>query len=377
MHIPYRKAALSVIFAVWATSCQTMPVVPQVLATVKVTMLGGNGVVVANSKTGYVYVAGSRHINILKGTEKIGEVETGGIEVPSMAVDEANDLVYVVNEYSDNVTILRGTERIGIVPTVGHSPSDVAVEPNSHLAYVVSGRRKVMATEDPVEGNVLILKSTQIIDNIKIAGRVLLTRVVADPVGGYIYAADAGDDVIVLKGFQEVARYKVPPSFAKMTVDSRSGTVYVLSDAIMYRFNKGKMVDSVKIKDNTVDTMQVHPTTGDVYVPHWGHEPKLGSMLILRGMKQTNDLMVGDRPHALAIDPLTGNAYVASFQDNTVTVTNGTQVLATINVGWYPYNIGVNPANGWVYVSNINEGTVTILGYPDQKTTPYPGPKPR
>ena len=212
------------------------------------------------------------------------------------------------------------------------------------------------------------LSGNQVIDNLKISGRVLLTQVVTDPVGGYIYAADAGDDVLVLKGLQEVARYKAPPSIAHatMTVSPRTGEVYVLSGATLYRFKEGKMIDSVKIKDNEVDTIRVHPATGDVYIPHWGHEIEKGNMLILRNMKEISEFKVGERPHAMTIDPLTGNIYVASFLDNTVTVINGTQVLATINVGQYPYNIGVNPTNGWVYVSNINDGTVTVLGYPQE-----------
>ncbi len=379
MHIPCHKAALSVIFAVWATSCQTMPVLPKVVATVKVTMLGGNGVVVANSKTGYVYVAGSRHINILKGTEKIGEVETGGIEVPSMAVDEANDLVYVVNEYSDNVTVLRGTERIGIVPTVGRSPSSVAVEPKSRLAYIVSGYRDRPLTGDSVGSDILVLRGNQVVSNLRVSGRIVLTQVVADPIGSYIYAAGAADDVIVFKGLQEVARYKVPPSFAKITVDSHTGEVFVMSGQTLYRFRDGKMVDSIVLHGNmgTIYTLLVHPKTGNIYAPNIGHELRTGHVSVVRNMQQIGDLKVGEGPHAATVDPITGNIYVASFWDNTVTVINGTQVLATIKVGWYPYNIGVNPANGWVYVSNINEGTVTILGYPDQKTTPYPGPKPR
>lgn len=368
MVIPYRTHKLLAIILVILMSCQVSPRVPEVVGTVKVKMLGGGGVIAINTKTGYAYIAGSIHVTVIKGTETIGEVETGGREATSMAVDEANDFVYVVNEYSDNVTVIRGTERIAIVPTVGKSPFAVAVDSQSHWAYVVSGYRDRPLTGDSVGSDVLVLSGNRIIDNLRISGRLLLTQVVADPVGGYIYAADAGDNVVVLKGLQEVARYKTPPSIARgtMTADPRTGEVYVLSGATLYRFKAGQMVDSVKIKDNEVDTIRVHPTTGDVYIPHWGQDPKMGSMLILRDMKQIGDLKVGERPHALAIDPLTGNVYVASFQDNTVTVINGMQVLTIINVGWYPYNIGVNPTNGWVYVSNINDGTVTVLGYPQE-----------
>lgn len=368
MTIPHPIRNIIALIAVLLTSCQMSPRVPEVVATVKVKILGGNGVAAINTKTGYIYVAGSINVTIIKGIKSIGEVETGGREVTSMAVDEANDLVYVVNQYSDNVTVIRGAERIGIVPTVGHSPRSVAIEPNSHLAYIVSGYRSHPLTGDSVGSDILVLNGNKVIDNLRIEGRVLLTQVVADPVSGYIYAADAGEDVIVLKGLQEVARYKTPPSIAQntMTVDPRTGEVYVLSGATLYRFKEGKMIDSVKIKDNEVDAIRVHPMTGDVYIPHWGHEIEKGNMLILRNMKEIGELKVGERPHAMTIDPLTGNIYVASFLDNTVTVVNGTQVLATINVGQYPYNVVVNPTNGWVYVSNTYDGTVSVLGYPQE-----------
>jgi YVTN family beta-propeller protein len=65
----------------------------------------------------------------------------------------------------------------------------------------------------------------------------------------------------------------------------------------------------------------------------------------------------------MAIDPPSGNVYVANYDAGNVTVINGTQVLATLTVGWYPYGIGVNPTNGWVDGSNINDGTVSALSY--------------
>jgi YVTN family beta-propeller protein len=72
----------------------------------------------------------------------------------------------------------------------------------------------------------------------------------------------------------------------------------------------------------------------------------------------------------MAIDPLTGNVYVANFDGNSVTTIHGTEVLTTTQVGWYPYGIGINPTNGWVYVANINDGTVSVLGYPPPNYTP-------
>jgi len=352
--------------------------VPEVIGTLPIQMSSSSqGIVVVNPCTGYVYVAGSKHVTILKGAEVIGEIETQGSQIVSMAVDEMNDLVYVVDEYDNVVTVLHGKKIIGIVPTTGHRPTKVFVEPHNRLAYIVSGYRQASPQEDPVEGNILVLNGTQIVQNLQVSGRILLRDIVSDPTNDYVYASGS-KNVVVFKGLQEIARHNLKESVDSMDVNPRTGEVYALTHQTLYRFKQGNLIDAVELSPTmgTVWQIRVHPITGAVYIPRTGYVRGEARIMVVQSMKVIEDIEVGGLA-TLAIDPLTGNVYAAIFGEgkdqHTVTIIQGTQVTTKIKAGWYPYNIGVNPYNGWVYVSNINEGTVTVLGYPqNQSIVPVP-----
>jgi DNA-binding beta-propeller fold protein YncE len=347
--------------------------IPEVMGKIGIQMSSSSeGIVTINPCTGYVYVAGSKHVTILKGSEVIGELETQGSKIVSMAVDEVNDLVYVVDEYDDIVTVLHGKQIAGVVPTIGHEPRKVVVEPRSRDAYVVSGYKNRPLTGDSVGSSVLVISGTQVIKNLQISGRLLLTQVVADPIYEYIYASGVGGDIVIFKGLQEVVRHDLKESIDSMDVNPRTGEVYALTHQTLHRFKEGKLIDSVELSSNMGNVWQirVHPTTGVVYIPHTGYVRGEARITVVENMKVIDDIQVGGLA-ALGIDSLTGNVYAAIFGDgmdqHTVAVIQGTQVVTKIKSGWYPYNVGVNPNNGWVYVSNINEGTVTILGYSSGK----------
>lgn len=353
--------------------------VPQVIATRPVKMFGSNGVVAVDPCTGYAYVAGSAHLTILKGADVIGELPIAVNDFRTMAIDETRGLLYISNRDSDNVTVVRGIEQIGVVPTVGTDPSGVAVEPHSGFAYITSGYKGRPLGN--IEGNILVISGTQVIDNIKL-GQVFAEHVVADPLSGLVYVS-AAHKVLVLKDLHEIARYDLEVWVDSLDVNPRTGEVYALTHGTLYRFKDGRLIDSVFLVKNmgNVAPIHVNPVTGAVYVPHTGHDITEGRVVVVQNMRVIGDVQVGSRA-ALAPDPLTGIVYAANYEGdgpngNTVMAIDGTKVIATIKVGWHPYKIALNPANGWVYVSNSNDGTVTILGYPGQKTNPYPGPYPK
>ena len=69
----------------------------------------------------------------------------------------------------------------------------------------------------------------------------------------------------------------------------------------------------------------------------------------------------GNSFRKVAVDPASEDIYVANFADNTVSIINGTNNIATIDVGWYPFGLAVDSATGHLYVSNTNELTVSIF----------------
>jgi YVTN family beta-propeller protein len=321
-----------------------------------------------NTRTGYVYVANAQEIVVLNGVDTIKEIQTGGGDAKSIAVDEAKGLVYVVNSDNDNVTVIRDTEVLGIVPTVGKSPRGVAVEPRSGFAYITSGYKGRPLRD--IEGNILVISGTQVIDNIKL-GQVFAESVVADPLG-LVYVG-ANKKVLVFKGLREIARHELEVGVDSLDVNPRTGEVYALTHQTLYRFQGGKLIDSVFLVEDmgNVSQIRVNPTSGAIYIPHTGYVLGEARLLVVREMKVIDDIKVGALA-TLGIDALYGNVYVGNHTGRgkdvgTVMVVHDTKVLATYRMEWFPYSIGVNPANGWGYV--FDGSTITVLGYPQNKLT--------
>ena len=323
--------------------CQPeQPRIPVVLG--EIPLYPGHPVeVVSNPRTGYVYITNGYgdQVFVLSGLERVATLRTGGREANVLAVDEERGWVYVVNEGSDSVTVIQGTEVITTLEVAGDEPRDVAVEPASGWAYVVSGYRKdpPEGEKREVEGNVTVISGTETVGTIPL-GRVLANRVVADPINGYIYVGNVGGEVIVIHRMEEITRLKAGSSINAMGVNSHTGDVYVTgSDLNLYQFRKTELVATTKVAEGngSIRNMRVHPVTGDIFLVKWA---KPSEIIVVRGSKVIARIPAGRGALKMAIDPLTGNVYVANFRDDTVTVVHGTEILATIDVGGIHTELG-------------------------------------
>ncbi|HEY5174948.1 MAG TPA: YncE family protein [Terriglobales bacterium] len=86
----------------------------------------------------------------------------------------------------------------------------------------------------------------------------------------------------------------------------------------------------------------------------------------------------GNSPFGVAVNSITNKTYVANFDDNTVTVIDGTtNNTTTVPVGVYPYAVAVDSATNKIYVANncgndpncANFGTVTVIDGTTNNTT--------
>jgi DNA-binding beta-propeller fold protein YncE len=370
------------------TGCMTQPVVistpsaPIVLKTIPIKADAYNSVarLAVNPRSGNVYLSLGTHVTILNGIDIVADIPTGQLWAEDIAVDSVNDWDYVVNQNSDSVTVMQGTRVIQNVALSGSDPWAVAVVPDSQWAYIVSTHAtRVDGKLGKVEGNIMVLLGPNIITNINV-GALQLTHVVADPIYGYVYVGDAGGDVIVLKGLQEVARFSgvlsagYGASVQAMDADTRPGEVYVVdSSKTIRKFKEGKLVSSVQIgnpNDTTWTAMRVHPQSGNIYLV--ASRSNTRQAVVLRDGKEIAHLPVGHFPLDLKIDPFTGNVYISNFYDGTVTAINGIEELDTITIGLHASAIGINPNNGWVYVVDTLQQTVSVLGNPPAKYAPLP-----
>jgi YVTN family beta-propeller protein len=98
---------------------------------------------------------------------------------------------------------------------------------------------------------------------------------------------------------------------------------------------------------------------GYVYVANDGST----TVTVINGTTVVATVPVGSEPGGVAYDSGNGYVYVANsawFSD-TVSVINGTTVVATIPVGINPWDVAYNARNGYVYVANTGSNNVTVI----------------
>lgn len=357
---------LITIWLLGVSGCQSTPRIPEVMATVALLPQAGNpGAIATNTHTGYTYVLnGFQYIAVFQGIQMLDLLPIGNQGMPYyLATDETQDWLYAINTREDSVAVIRGTEVITNVAVAGRNVKGVAV--TSHgWTYIISGYRKDAPyyTNNTIEGNATVISGTQVIGTVSL-GRTIPTQVVAEPMHNAVYVGGMDEEVVVIEDLQITTRIPITASVKVMDVNPQTGDIYILDvHGYLYQVQQRQIVATLWVaKEYSVpQNMQVHPTTGDVYLVNTG-----GEVLVARDMQIVAQIPLESGTLKMDIDPLTGNVYVANYRKDNVSVIYDTKVITTIQVGWYPYGIGVNPANGWVYVSNTNDSTVTILGYPD------------
>ena len=105
----------------------------------------------------------------------------------------------------------------------------------------------------------------------------------------------------------------------------------------------------------------VNPSTNTVYVTNFNDN----TVSVIDGSNNTvtATVTVGSTPWGVAVNPSTNTVYVTNSNDNTVSVIDGSNntVTATVSVGSAPYGVAVNPSTNTVYVTNLYDNTVSVI----------------
>src|ERR1700722_12750126 len=105
----------------------------------------------------------------------------------------------------------------------------------------------------------------------------------------------------------------------------------------------------------------LNPTTGQIYVANNGS----GSVSVISGATETvvATIPVGTTPSAIAVDALTNTIYVANSGSGSVSVISGATnaVIATVTVGTTPSAIAVDPLASLVYVANSGTNNLSVI----------------
>ncbi len=206
-----------------------------------------------------------------------------------------------------------------------------------------------------------------------------------DPANGYVYIANFGSDTVsVLDGSSDKIVESVPVGLnpVALAVDSSNGDVYVANGASAYASVIDGATNKV-IANVTVGTfaqgIAFDPSNGDIYVTHSpephscpaaGCPPPTVTIVSGSGGAVVGNVTTGPSPWGVVSDQTNGNVYVANFGSNTVSILNGTtnRLSTSVTVGYHPEGVAFDAANGNVYVTNVagytmygSSGTVSVI----------------
>jgi YVTN family beta-propeller protein len=294
------------------------------LAVITTITVGSNpdGVAVNDADdTVYVTNFGSGDVSVINGrTGTVAGTITVGSGPIGVAVDQGDDTVYVANFSDDTVSVINGrTGTVDDTITVGDSPRGVAVDQGDDTVYVTN---QVSNTVSVING------WTRTVDDTITVG--------SNPLG---VAVDQVDDTVYV-------------------TNSTSGTVSVIN-------GRTRTVDDTITVGGGPYGVAVNDGDDTVYVTNFSSN----TVWVINGRTRTVDdtITVGTRPYGVAVDQGDDTVYVTNEGSNNVSVINGRTrtVAGTITVGSSPNGVAVDDSGtnaGLVYVANQGGNTVSVIG---------------
>lgn len=349
--------------------------------------------VLVNAKLNKVYVLGGNYVLVLQGTELVDRIALGGFDTRQMVLDEERDIIYVPHDLSDSeekvITVIHNGEVEVQIPLPDVKVIDMAIHPETHDLYLSGMTRDGY---DYVYSELIVIRDNEIVSRLNI-DRNVPDHLVIDSVNDYIYVAGTAahpeiefEIIGVIKVVQEnevIDTLTIGQGVLDMALDENTGDVLVINGA---NYNNEEGFPGTRLEDAAIlDKGEIVHTQnvggqGNVVHFHIVPHPLIPGFFyidagdkILAGQRSEEQLEViaeievgrpGQNP-PYAFDPNTGNFYRANYQDDSVSVIQGTENIATIPVGYHPMGIAVNPNDGWVYVANNDGASVSVLAYPE------------
>jgi YVTN family beta-propeller protein len=329
--------------------------------------LRGVGAVAAayNPHDGYLYLLNSNaSVSIVDGLRLVRTLQLpGGGYSRLTALDVApNGDVYVAQWFYDRVFVLRGGQLQATLPRqpdagpvsgIENGPTVVRANPVNRLIYVATGW-----TGEPANNGVDVVSGTQVITHVRTGANPQAVEVLPDD--GRILVANAfGNSVTVISGTQILATLAVGGYPAAIGIDPVRHLAYVA--------NRNSATVSV------VDTLRsavtatlptgaepigvaVDETSGRAYVV----DRMADQVSIVDGNALSAPLTVTVGRNPIAVTAANGYVYVANQLSNTVSVLQGTSVITHLPVGQSPVALTWHPRHG-LYVVNFQDASLSLI----------------
>ena len=362
------EALIASVIAVLIAVAAALPCVAQTPATLLTTVSVGSSpvAVAANSATNKIYAVNqnSNNMTVIDGATYYTTTVATGQYPDAVAVNAATNMIYVANYNSHSVTVVNGaTNQVSATVQTGFGPKALAVNTVTNKIYVADYCANAYCTLTGNQCKVTVIDgATNLPMNVTVSTQQGChpDAVAVNTVTNKVYVADWGsNDVAVING----------------ATDSLITTV------------------SLTPYGAYPQAVAIDPTTNQIFVALYGPNstcnPRLGGSYVVDidgGTDSVNaSVPAGICPTAIALNPVSGQVYVANLDDGTgdgrgtVTIINeSTLSPTTVVAGYAPIAIDVNLGTNKAYVANAHPdpnlgNTVTVIdGYTAAALPPVP-----
>jgi YVTN family beta-propeller protein len=278
------------------------------------TLLNLTRAIAANQKTGKVYAVATKEnavLVFLADGSVISRIAVGNSPA-AIAINAANDRIYVANSESGTISVLDGTtDSVITTLTVGPNPYVLAADSRSNKIYVSNTFSDQLTIIDGATNSLGKLK----------AG-----------------SADA------------------------IAIDEELGKVYLLG----YEDEYLKVLDEKSLAISTIKIgihqwgIAIDSATHAVYVTRSGNSELAVINPFSGGVSM---IATGETPCAIALNGATNTLYVVNHTGDSLTVVNLAKlaVITNVKVGRRPQGIAIDAIHNRVYVANRNENSIAVI----------------
>lgn len=292
-----------------------------------------------------------------------------GVHPQGIAVNPANQLVYVANQLSGSVTVLDGNNNIVKViqlqPSFPGFTSPVAITINTKnsstkygYAYVVCSVANVLAVID---------LSLNVTDYIPVGSRPVAAAF--NPVNGQVYVANLVSDnlsVINAETFAEtIPALPTGQDPIGVGINPVNGDIYVansLGNSITVYDSSNAFIITIPILGQYPTSITYNPANNTMYAI------ATNSNAVYQIEPNTHTVMgtiaTGNKPYNSFFDSYNNYLYVQNRADNTFTVIRpDNSKVDGLNFGEQNIGGAFNSFNKTIYVSDTSNNTINAIGY--------------
>ena len=299
------------------------------------------------------------------------------------------DSWYIGSHGSSDVTVLKNN---AIVSTayVGGRPTRIAVDTDSAHMWVTNLPTEVHTPLRDPRVDQMIAPNAQNSQRVPDPARVsvfnagnLVKQVTPihepfdalyNPVNGYTYITDLDSGMMIYDGENEIARFRLEDDLGPagwplmMDYNPRTGEVYIPS----FEYGTFFVVDGITMTAQTTyfgwgaTAVAVHQQSGYIYIANasasLGPDGRRNNISVLNANSElVAQISTATTSDGVGIDQYTGLVYVTSRTDKTLTVLQGTEVIAVHNIPGDPTQVRVDSKSGYAYVPLYDKNQVWVL----------------